>query len=62
MRSNKTKAFSYDIRDEIWFSKLAAEARRERRSQSGQLIYMIKLYFENKRLMAQIRRKEDGPG
>ena len=55
----RTKAFSYDSKDDIWFQRLAREARRERRSQSAQLVYVIQYFFDHKRLIKNVVKTQE---
>ena len=53
----RTKSFSYDDRDKSWFERLAREADREGRSESSQLISVLKNFFETKRMIRNINRR-----
>ena len=52
----RTKAFSYDARDHIWFERVAKEARcqRPRVNESQMMIDIIRRYFEHKALLKKM--------
>jgi len=54
---NRTKAFSYDSKHEALFQRLAREAKRESRTLSGQLIHVIKYYFDQKSFLKRLSAK-----
>lgn len=53
----RTRAFSYRIENDVWFSRLAREARRNSRSISGQLVEIIKYYFDHKKTLRDISKE-----
>lgn len=52
----KTKAFSYDSKDQIVFDKLskASKAQKPKTNESQMLIYILNKYFETEKMLADI--------
>ena len=52
----RTKAFSYDSRDHVWFERVAKEAKsqRPRVNESQMMIDIIRRYFEHKALLKKM--------
>ncbi len=56
---NKTKAFSYDIKDDVWFRRLEREARQNGRTNSGQLIFVIRHYFDHQTFIKSLGKEKE---
>lgn len=59
-KTRKTRTFSYEEHEDVWFKRLFRDARKNGRSGSGHLLFIIKDHFERGRILERIN-KERGP-
>ena len=57
----KTKTFSYQLKDEAWFRRNAREARKTGRTESQQLIFIVRDYFKREAMLKAIGRESQAP-
>lgn len=50
----KTKAFSFEARDDRWFRMLSREAKKNRRPESQEMISILKQHFERQKMVAEL--------
>lgn len=55
----KTKTFSYDSKDDQWFRRSSREAKRNGRTGSQQLIFVLRDYFERQAMLEEINRPKE---
>lgn len=56
-KERKTRTFSYPMTDDVWFERLTKDARRNGRSSSGHLLFIIRDHFERTRILERINNE-----
>lgn len=62
MTKRKTKTFSYPAEEHVWFERLTKDAKKNKRTSSGHLLFIIKDHFDRHRILQRIQTERSPNG